>query len=139
MILTEEKRKISIPVSVCPPQMSHRLTWGQIRTSVPRPSCSHIPVFILSQNIQHSFLNIPSTINTCKRQRLLPYVVNSHHGYERQLSFESHRQIAIVEDRNTCMLQHLLVEAVTGRVGAVTSGCLPPCWRLKSTRNWVFG
>jgi len=44
-----------------------------------------------------------------------------------------------VEDRNTCMQQHLLVEAVTGRVGAVTSGCLPPCWRLKSIRNWVFG
>jgi len=67
MILTEEKTKIPIPVLVCPPQMQHRLTWGHIRTSVPRPPCSHIPVFILSQNIEHSFLNIPYTINTCKR------------------------------------------------------------------------
>jgi len=62
-----DRGKKAILVSVCPPQMPHRLTWGQIRNSVPRLSCLYIPVFNLSQNIQHSFLNIPSTINTRKR------------------------------------------------------------------------
>jgi hypothetical protein len=33
------------------------------------------------------------------------------------MSSERSRQIAKVEGRNTCMVQHLLVEAITGRVG----------------------